>query len=203
MVARFPPKVKLPLTKTLLLRVCAAAPAKIVVPLAIVREPRPSGPLFPLTSGTPAVVGELFAFRISEPAFSCTPPVNVLEPPRITEPAPFLMSLAVLPEPPMVFRILAPSSRLSGEAPLVVTVRFAPASSNVDVTEGVICRLSLTEVMFPPDNTKVPPATVAAVLPPVPLKVIEPSVLLPVASVSVPPPLIVTLLLDAMVPTVD
>ena len=120
-----------------------------------------------------------------------------MEPPRITEPTPALISCAVLPVPPMVFRILAPRSRLSGEAPLVVTVRFAPASSSVDATEGVICRLSLTDVMAPPESTRMPPVTVEVVLPPVPLKVIEPRVLLPV-SVKVPPPLMVTLLVEAI-----
>ena len=195
-----PPKVKSPFTVTAFETLRAVPSASSVVPAAMVSLPMPAGP-----EDTTPLACVLAAAKMSVPVFNCTPPLKVLAAlERTSEPVPALFSPAAV-VPPIVFTIGALITRSSTEMPEVVIVRSAPLSSSVSVEiVGVVPRLSFTEVIafvVPVSTSTLPaaPVTVGVVVPPVPLKAIVESVLLPV-SVSVPAPLIVTLLVEAIEP---
>ena len=192
-----PPKVKLPFTVTAFETLRAVPSASSVVPSAMVSAATPAGPAVTM----PLDCALAFA-KMSVPTFNCTPPLKVLAADeRMSEPAPALSNPAGV-VPPMVFTMAALMRRSSGEAPVVVAVRFAPLSSSVPEIVGVLAKLSFTEVIavVVSVSTNVPPVATLGVTEPPPLaKVMLLSVLLP-TRVSTPPLLTVTVLVDAIWP---
>ena len=186
--AATPPSETLPLTVTALATVRAAEPAISETPFERTSVPVPSGPL---VTGVPVEA----ASTIKVPAATLMPLVKVLAPLSTSEPVPVFWSW------PPAEVIGAEMIRPIGERPetLIAGVAFESASP-VTETMGVVPGLSLTTVSgVAAESVTVPAVTVGWVVPPMPLKVSEFSVLVP-ASVSTPPPLSVTLAVEAIWP---
>ena len=188
LAAATPPSETLPLIVTALPTVRAAEPAISETPSASASVPVPSGPL---VTGVPVEARS----RISVPAATFSPLVKVLAPERTSEPVPVFWIW------PPAEVIGAEMIRPIGERPETLSVGVAfESASPVTETIGVVAGLSLTTVIgLAAERVSVPAVTAGVVVPPMPLKVSAFRVLVP-TSVSTPPPLTVTLAVEAIWP---